>query len=199
MEILVVPLLAALLVALVALGLGARREARRISSEVAAIRRTVEEHAERPVSFPPPPDLEPLRDELAGRLREVADRVEAVERAIGSLPRPEPPPAPVRVRVAEEVGPLLREAMEVLEARIAEVRRDVRDRQDDSVAETIVKALRARGFEGVVIVDGPESDGGRTRATVEARRHGMIFKGSVLMDGARMVDLGLKPATAMFP
>jgi hypothetical protein len=198
-EIAVVLLLSALLVAIVALGWVARREARRISAEVTAVRRTVEEHALRPVSFPPPPNLEPLRDELSGRLREVADRVEAVERAIGALPRPEPPPAPARVRVAEEVGPLVREAMEVLEARIAEVRRDVRDRQEDGVAETIVKALRSRGFDGVVIVDGPESDGGRTRATVEARRHGMTFKGSVLMDGARVVDLGLRPATAMFP
>jgi hypothetical protein len=198
-DTLIVALLLVLIVALAAVAFAARREARVLADGIGGLRRSFDEHAAHPPEFPPPPSLDPLREELAGLMRDLAERVGAIEGAIEALPPPEPPPAPVRVRVAEEVGPLLREVREILEARIAELRREVRERREEGVVEAIARALRARGFEGVEIVEGPEPDGARMRVTVEARRHGMTFKGPVLMEGSQVVDHGLKPATSMFP
>jgi hypothetical protein len=135
--------------------------------------------------------MEPRLADLGARLDSLGGAVEELLRR-----EPEVPPPP---RFAEEVGPLLEEAVDSLEARIREVIVSLESRRDEGVAESVERGLLERGFGEVRIVDGPSFEGERTRVVVSARREGMTYKGAVLLSGRRIVDERLSPAYPMFP
>jgi len=128
---------------------------------------------------------------LAERLEElgtaVADLAEKLERGGG------------RENVAEKVGPLLREAVESLDGRLRHMETSIEHGRETDSEDTLRRVLAERGFTEVRIIEGPESEGGRLRLTVEARRDGMTYKGPVFLDGSKVVEQRLSPSYPMFP
>jgi hypothetical protein len=192
------------LAAVLALLLSTRRAVRRLAESVEAreseggdLGKKIEEGATAPLRA----EVGALREDLAERLegfsaaiREVADGLAGLGEALDSLG-----PAEAPGRAAAEIEPLLREAVETLEARIREVSSAHPGERVLTVEESVSRVLGERGFTEVALVGEPERDGERTRVLVKARRDGMVYKGPVLLLGARVVEQRLRPSYPMFP
>ncbi|MHC4471057.1 MAG: hypothetical protein ACYTDY_08575 [Planctomycetota bacterium] len=134
------------------------------------------------------------RAEVDERLEELGGRVEEVARLVKSLLEREP-----GTSVAEELAPVLREAVDALDARINELSSAVVTRRVETVYQTVTRVLGEKGFSDVTILEEPTTDGERTRVLVNARRDGMTYKGSVHLEGASVVEQSLAPSYPMFP
>jgi hypothetical protein len=146
-----------------------------------------------------PAKLAPAED-LRPELAELRRSVERVQGALQALSIREAAP-PAVLRVGEEVEPLLREAMESLDGRLREILGTLAaDRQEElGFAEVMKRGLADLGYGQVRIVAGPDWEGERILVRVEAKREGMTYKGSVYLDGNRVVEHRLSPAFPMFP
>jgi vacuolar-type H+-ATPase subunit I/STV1 len=103
------------------------------------------------------------------------------------------------VRVAEEVEPLIKEAVESLDARLRELAASLKEDRRETRTELLTRVLNDRGFRDVTVVEVTEEEGGRARVSVEARRDGMTFKGPVTIENGRVVEQKLTPSYPMFP
>lgn len=135
---------------------------------------------------------------LAAGIEEIRRDVVELAAAVADLREALPPP-PMPLRVAEEIGPLVREAAQALHVRLDELAETVREVREESVPDQVARVLAAAGFAEVAVLSGPRPDGDRTRVLVEARREGMTFKGPVWLRGGRVVERRLSPAYPMFP
>ena len=135
-----------------------------------------------------------VREELEKRISKLGEHVEEVARIARGLVEREPGRP-----VAEELEPVLREAVESLDARIAELASAVVERRVETVSQTVTRILGEKGFTEVRIVDEPITEGARTRVLVNAKRDGMPYKGSVHLEDARVVEHRLAPSYPMFP
>lgn len=135
----------------------------------------------------------------ADAVADLSDRIDALRERVEEIGRREADAPPAGPRLAEEVGPLLEEAVDSLEARIRELAASLQSRRDEGIAAAIARELAGKGFADVEIVDGPAFEGERTRVVVSARREGMPFKGVVFLSGQRIVEDRLSPAWPMFP
>ena len=150
--------------------------------------------------------VEDLPERVAARLpgaleeeiRSLGEGLREVRELVDELLRRELPVAG-RVRIAEEVEPLLREAVESLDGRLREIAAARAPEGEVDLAEAIARQLRDDGFTEVRIVQAPEPDGARSRAIVQARRDGMTYKGPVWLSGTRVKEHRLSSASPMFP
>ena len=153
-----------------------------------------------------------LVDEVARIEKALVVRIEALEavvREVAARPEPETPPAPA----GEDIGLAVREALEPLSLRMAQIEDALkpvggrlaaiegalRDGRVESVEDALVRVLEDRGFRDVVVLEGPVPDGDRSRMLVEARRDGMAYKGPVFLAGGKVVEQRLNPSFPMFP
>jgi hypothetical protein len=123
-----------------------------------------------------------LLEEVGRRLDDLSGRVEEVARMARGFLDSEPGDS-----VSVEVEPMLREAVERLDARLDELASAVVERRVETLGQTVSRVLSEKGFVDVSVLGEPATEGDRTQVLVTARRDGMTYKGSVHLEGAKVV------------
>lgn len=129
---------------------------------------------------------------------ELAERLDRIERMLREISEREPSESGP-AQVAKEVQPLLRDATAAIEHQLRELHDVLASGAEQSTADLVNRALSRQGFSQVEMVSVPKSDGGRTSVAVEARRDGMTYKGTVVLDGTKVIEQQLSPSYPMFP
>lgn len=201
-DALAILLLAAVLavsIAALAVTIGVSRYARAQSERSNARGKRIEEFGNKLlVTSGAETELREFEERTASRLDRLERELRRIAAGLEELAAREPASQPV-IRVGEEVEPLLREVIDVLEGRIRAVEAALSETQVESVPDAVRRALRERGFGEVAILEGPQPDGERFRVLVEARKEGMTFKGPVFLSGTNVVEQRLSPSYPMFP
>ncbi len=125
----------------------------------------------------------------------VLDRLSTMEKSLETALEREPP----SIDLKEQIKPMLTEVLEGLEARLRNFTASLHQDQEESRGALLRRVLGERGFFQVAVVSSTETEDGRSRVVVEAKRDGMSFKGPVLIEAGRVVEQKLRPSYPMFP
>ncbi len=143
------------------------------------------------------PDTSGLEAQLSTLVErsEMLERLETMEKALHETLDREPP----SIDLKAQIRPMLTEVVESLDARLRNFTASLHKDQEESMGERVRRVLGERGFSEVTVVSSADTEGGRSRVVVEAKRDGMSFKGPVLIEKGRVVEQKLRPSYPMFP